>query len=453
MTDLLYFVVAFVVAIGLLVVVHEFGHFWAATRLGVKVLRFSVGFGRPLWMRRVGRDRMELAVALLPFGGYVKMLDETEGEVKAEERARALNRQAVWKRMLIVLAGPLANLLFAVAAYGVVNMVGAEGIKPVVGHVVEGSIAERAGFRAGDLILAIDGRAVQSWDQRRLYLFRRALDRSRVTVEVRDSGGATHTRLLDLSGFPIEEVGVGLIERGIGLVNYLPAPLPVIGALDPGPAASAGLMVGDRFVEIDGQPIRGWEQLAALIAGSPGRPLAIVVERGGNRLRFEIVPAAVAQGGRTLGRLHIRPRLAEMPEELRVRVRLGPLAALADGVENTWSMSLLTLEMLYKMLRLEVSTQNLSGPITIAQYAGYSAKMGLEQFVLFLAAISISLGVLNLLPIPVLDGGHLMYYSIEAIRGRPLSARTLAWGQQVGVALLVGLMILAFYNDLTRIFH
>lgn len=453
MTDLLYFVVAFVVAIGLLVVVHEFGHFWAATRLGVKVLRFSVGFGRPLWMRRVGRDRMELAVALLPFGGYVKMLDETEGEVKAEERARALNRQAVWKRMLIVLAGPLANLLFAVAAYGVVNMVGAEGIKPVVGHVVEGSIAERAGFRAGDLILAIDGRAVQSWDQRRLYLFRRALDRSRVTVEVRDSGGATHTRLLDLSGFPIEEVGVGLIERGIGLVNYLPAPLPVIGALDPGPAASAGLMVGDRFVEIDGQPIRGWEQLAALIAGSPGRPLAIVVERGGHRLRFEIVPAAVAQGGRTLGRLHIRPRLAEMPEELRVRVRLGPLAALADGVENTWSMSLLTLEMLYKMLRLEVSTQNLSGPITIAQYAGYSAKMGLEQFVLFLAAISISLGVLNLLPIPVLDGGHLMYYSIEAIRGRPLSARTLAWGQQVGVALLVGLMILAFYNDLTRIFH
>lgn len=455
MIDLLYYVVAFVVALGILIVVHEYGHFWVARRLGVKVLRFSVGFGRPLWIRHVGPDRMEFVVAALPLGGYVKMLDETEGEVHPDERLRAFNRQPVRKRMAIVLAGPLANFLFAILAYWVVNLAGIDGIKPVVGRVLDSSIAQRAGFRAGDLLLRIDGKDVQSWDQHRLYLFRRALDRARIELEVRDSDGRIQTRTLDLSGFPVADVNAGLLERGIGLIGYLPPPLPVIGVLEAGgPAARAGLKVGDRFVEIDGEPIHNWEDVAGAIGRSPGRAVNAVVDRAGSRLRVELTPAAVAQpDGAHVGRIQIRPQFAELPPELRVRVRLGPLAALQAGAESTWSMSLLTLEMLYKMLRLEVSTENISGPITIAQYAGHSAKIGLVPFVLFLAVISISLGVLNLLPIPVLDGGHLMYYSIEAVKGSPVSERTLAWGQQIGVALLVALMVLAFYNDLTRIFR
>jgi len=453
MTDFLYYIVAFIVALGVLIVVHEFGHYWVARRVGVKVLRFSVGFGKPLWARRVGVDQMELVVAALPLGGYVKMLDEAEGEVKPEDLPRAFNRQPVWKRMLVVLAGPFANFLFAILAYWAVNLVGVDGLKPVVGRVLENSVAERAGFREGDFIASIDGRAVQSWDQRRLYLFRRALDRDVVTFEVRDRDGRSQTRMLDLRDFPAASVDAGLVERGIGLFPALPPPLPVIGALEAGPAQQAGLQVGDRFVEIQGLPVRTWEDVAGTISRHPGEPIAVTIERHGARQRVTLTPDAIEQGGQRIGRIHIRPRFAELPPDMTVRVRYGALEGLLEGAENTWSTSVLTLEMLYRMLKLEVSAENISGPITIAQYAGHSAKTGLTPFVLFLAFISISLGVLNLLPIPVLDGGHLMYYSIEAVKGSPVSERALAWGQQIGVALLVALMVLAFYNDLTRIFR
>lgn len=455
MIDLIYYIVAFVVALGILIVVHEYGHYWVARRLGVKVLRFSIGFGKTLWMRRIGPDQMEFVVAALPLGGYVKMLDETEGEVRAEELPRAFNRQPVWKRMAIVLAGPLANFLFAILAYWAVNMAGIDGVKPVVGRVLENSIAERAGFRAGDLLLRIDNREVQTWDQRRLYLFQRALDRVPVTIEVRDAQDRLQTRVLDLTGLPIAAVNAGLVENGIGLIGYLPTPLPAIGALEAaGPAARAGLKVGDRFVELNGSTIQTWEEVADVISRNPGQRIVAVIERDDARQRVEITPDSVTQpDGSHAGRILIRPQFAELPSAMRVQARLEPLEALRDGVESTWAMSWLTLEMLYKMLRLEVSTENISGPITIAQYAGHSAKIGLVPFVLFLAVISISLGVLNLLPIPVLDGGHLMYYSIEAVRGSPVPERVLVWGQQVGIALLVALMILAFYNDLTRLFR
>ncbi|MHB8622317.1 MAG: RIP metalloprotease RseP [Sulfuricaulis sp.] len=453
MTNLLYYVGAFVVALGVLITVHEFGHFWVARLLGVKVLRFSIGFGRPLWSWRLGQDRMELAIGAFPLGGYVKMLDENEGEVPPPDIHRAFNRQKPWKRMLIVVAGPLFNFLFAILAYWAVYTVGVDGVKPVVGKVVEGSIAQQGGFQAGDEILSIDGLAVQSWDQRRLYMFQRALDHSHVKVEVRDSQGQLEVRQLDLSKLPVRAVNASLLEQGIGLIGYIPEPLPVIGDIEPGPAARAGMKLGDRLESVNGVPVHTWDDLVALISKSPGKPVHIVAQRAGERLGFEVTPKAVQQGRQTIGRINIGPQFSEIPDDMRVKVRYGVMEALTEGIRDTWSMSALTLEMLYRMLRLEVSTRNISGPITIAQYAGYSAMAGVTPYLLFLGAISISLGVLNLLPIPVLDGGHLMYYIIEAVKGSPVPERFLMLGQQVGVALLVSLMVLAFYNDLTRIFR
>ncbi|HEX9811711.1 MAG TPA: RIP metalloprotease RseP [Burkholderiales bacterium] len=450
--DILFYAVTFIVALGVLIVVHEFGHFWVARRCGVKVLRFSVGFGRPLWRRAFGADRTEVVVAAIPLGGYVKMLDEAEAPVPAAELARAFNRQKVWKRAAIVVAGPAFNFLFAILAYWAVFVVGIDGIRPVVGKVTPDSIAARAGFEAGDEILAIDGQAVQSWGQRRLYLFRRALDRAVVDVEVRDWQQQTHVRRLDLTTLPSAAVDASLLERGIGLFGYLPEISPVVGGIEDGPARSAGLQIGDRFVSIDGRPIRGWDEVVTSISARPGQPTTIVVERDGARRTFQVTPASVTHGERTIGRINIRPQVDDIPAQMLTRVRFGPIAAFGEAFQNTWAMTALTFQMLYRMVTLEVSSKNISGPITIAQYAGQSAKIGGTQFVLFLAVISISLAVLNLLPIPVLDGGHLLYYVIEIVKGSPVSERVMVLGQQVGIALLAGLMVLAFYNDLTRIF-
>lgn len=454
MTGLLYTIAGFVIAISILVVVHEFGHYWVAKRLGVKVLRFSLGFGKPLWMRRFGRDRTEWAIAAIPLGGFVKMLDENEGEVPKDELGRAFNRQPIWRRTAIVLAGPMFNFLFAILVYSVVNMAGMEGLRPLVGKIADGSPAQQAGFRPGDELLKIDGRRVQSWDERRLYLYDKALDRASVRFTVRDVDGMQRERMLDLSSLTPAQVGAGLLEREVGLSPALPELAPVIGSLDVhGAAAQGGLQVGDRITTIDGRPMRVWPDVVAAVSGNPGKSLTIRVERANETREIKITPQVIETGGQRLGRIGAGVRIPELPADMRVVVRYPPLQAVAQGVETTWIMSALTLKMLAKMVMLEVSTKTISGPLTIAQYAGATAQIGFERFALFLAVVSISLGVLNLLPVPVLDGGHLLFYVIEGVKGRPLSERTMYWGQQIGIALLVMLMALALYNDFMRLLH
>jgi len=324
-------------------------------------------------------------------------------------------------------------------------------LRPVIGRVLDGSIAQQAGLKAGDEVVAIDGMKVQSWDQRRIYLFDRALARASVTIEARNSNGATNAYQLDLSTIPVSQINSALIERGIGLVGYFPPQLPIVGALQDGPAKRAGIQVGDKLLSIEGDPIGSWESLARRVNDHPGEPLRFTLERDGERFDLIVTPDKVEHNGRTIGRVFIYPKFAEIPPEMRVTVRLGPLEAAGEGARHVWTSSRVILEMLYEMLRLEASTSNISGPITIAQYAGYSARIGIDQFMLFLVAISISLGVLNLLPIPVLDGGHLLYYVVEGVKGSPLSERTMIIGQQLGIAILMALMVLAFYNDIVRL--
>ena len=450
--DFLYKLFIFVAAISILVVVHEFGHYWVAKRLGVKVLRFSVGFGRPLWLRRIGKDQTEWVVAAIPLGGYVKMLDEADGKVAKKDLRRAFNRQPIPTRSAIVLAGPLFNFLFAILVYALLFMVGVDGLKPVVGKVDEGSTAARAGFRAGDELVSIDGKPVASWDQRRMYLYLRALDRAQVEVVARDAQGALHTRRLDLSALNPGQVSAGLIEREIGMYGYSPAVPPILDVIEAnGVAAQAGLQAGDRIARIDGAELRSWSEAVAQIAGSPERRLTLTIERNGALRVIELTPQAVERNGQRIGRIGVSVRPPELPPEMRVTLRYNPLIALWEGAQVTWDMSVLTLRVLYLMVKGEVSAKAISGPITIAQYAHHSAMIGLDRFVMFLAIISIGLGVLNLLPIPVLDGGHLLYHALEAVKGGPLSERSLYWGQMIGLSLLGALMVLAFYNDFARI--
>lgn len=452
MSGMLYTVVAFVVAISILVVVHEFGHYWVARRLGVKVLRFSVGFGRPLWLRRYGRDQTEWVIAAVPLGGYVKMLGEHDDEVTEAELPRAFNRQPVWKRSAIAVAGPLFNFLFAIIAYAGLNMAGIDGLRPLVGKVADGSPAALAGFRPGDEIVSIDDKPVRSWDERRLYLYERALDRATVQFVVRDASGVPQERLLDLGSLATAELGGALMERDIGLRPALPEVLAVIGTIEAGgPAARAGLLAGDRIMAIDAQRIDRWADLVEYVSARPDTALRLDIDRAGARHTVSLTTQSLERDGRRIGRIGIGVRIPDLPEAMRVTVRHGPLEALTEGVATTWHMSALTLKMLGKMLMLEVSTKTISGPLTIAQYAGASAQIGFDRFVLFLAIVSISLGVLNLLPIPVLDGGHLLFNLVEAIWRRPVPEAVLHWGQQVGILLLVALMMLAFYNDFVRL--
>jgi regulator of sigma E protease len=451
--NLLHTVLSFIVALGVLIVVHEYGHYLAARLCNVRVLRFSVGFGKSLATWRLGRDGTEWTIAAIPFGGYVKMLDEREAPVDSKELDRAFNRQSVWRRIVIVVAGPLFNFIFAIAVYAGLYMYGMPEARPVLAQPAAGTLAQSADFAAGDTVRSIDGDPIATWQELRWRVLQGALQKEALRVEVAGTRGDISMHVLDLRAFPSEDVESDALER-IGLRLYRPPLEPVFGKVVPGSAAErAGLLVGDRVTHAAGAPVQNWESLVQAVRARPGSVLQLAVERDGTRLRVDVLPDAVTENGARIGRIGAAPRIpAADSERIVVRVSYGPLESLHKAVVKTWDISVFSLKMLGKMLVGEVSWKHLSGPVTIADYAGQSAQMGWLAYATFLALISISLGVLNLLPIPLLDGGHLMYYLVEIIKGRPVSERAMELGQRVGLALLLVIMAFAFYNDLNRLF-
>lgn len=442
-------VLAFLVTLGVLIVIHEYGHYWVARRCGVKVLRFSIGFGRPLVRAVRGPDRTEWVVAAIPLGGYVRMLDERDddvGPIATADLPRAFNRQPVGRRIAIVLAGPLANLLLAVGVYWGLNVVGVMEPKAVVAAPSADSPAERAGFVRGDLVLAIDDEPVRSWNELNWLVLQRAVDRRAFDVRVQGANGVTRELRLDLSELTKEDTESNPMPR-VGLAPY--AGPPRVGRLaDGGAAQRAGLAPGDRVLEIDRRPIASARELIDAIRRSPGRELELLIERDGRTRVVAVTPTRIVDdSGQTVGR--IGAEVGDRPE--LVKVRYGPIESVGLAVERTWDTAIFSLRMLGKMITGEASWKNLSGPVTIADYAGKTASIGIVAYLSFLALVSISLGVLNLLPIPMLDGGHLLYYLVEILKGSPPAEWVVEWGQRAGIGVLVLLTALALYNDLTRL--
>jgi regulator of sigma E protease len=445
-------IVAFVVALGVLIVFHELGHYYVARLFDVKVLRFSIGFGRALWRFRRGRDRTEWVIAALPLGGYVKMLDEREGPVAPEEAYRAFNRQGVWRRIAIVAAGPVANFLLAIAFYWLLFVGGVQEAKPIVGTPEPGTAAEAAGLARGQTILKINGEPMASWQQVRWRLLQLAVEKRPARLEVIDARQRLASHTLDMSAFDLEGFESDPLSR-LGLRLDRPDVPPVVGKLVAGGIAEqGGMRAGDRIVSIDGEGMGVWEDVVRAVRRRPGQLVRFGIERRGEKLDLELRPEAFQENGRSIGRIGAAPKIdPESIKNLVTLVRYAPVAAFGMAIERTWETSAFSLKMLGKMVIGQVSWRNLSGPVTIADYAGQSAQLGIGAYVAFLALISISLGVLNLLPIPLLDGGHLLYYVVEIFKGSPVSERVMELGQRVGLTLLLFLMAFAIYNDFTRL--
>lgn len=451
MTTFLWSIGGMVVALGMLVTIHEFGHFYVARKLGVRVLRFSIGFGKPLWSWQKSADSTEYVVAAIPLGGYVKMLGEAEDEVSADHADEAFSNKALWRRVAIVAAGPIANFLLAVVLFWCLYMLGISGLKPIVGELEAQSPAMQAGFRAGDQIIAVGDESVMLWEEVGLQLLSQAVAGARIPVIVITSEGIEAPRWLDFAANPVAFDNTDLLT-GLGLKPQYPALPAVIDELVPGEAAAlAGLQTGDRLLIADGEVIANWRAWVDYVRARPDQPIDLLIEREQVQLHVQITPALKGEDGEFFGRIGAGPLIPDnWYDNYRSVRRYGPVAALGQAVRQTGDMTLLTLKLLGKMVTGEVSLKNINGPISIAEYAGKSARVGISAFLKLVAFLSISIGILNLLPIPVLDGGHLLYYFAEWVRGKPLSETVRGWGQQGGLVILLGLTALALFNDVQR---
>jgi len=442
---------AFAVTLGILVVIHEFGHFLVARACGVKVLRFSLGFG-PVIAKRLASNGTEWALSAIPLGGYVKMTDERAGEVAAEDLPHAFNRKSVGQRMTIVVAGPLSNLLLAVLLYWALFVAGITVLKPIVAAPTGGTPAALAGFHNGDVVTAIDNDPVADWQDLYWLVLKHGIKNPVMTVETRDAANHIEYRRLDVTGIDLADADHDPLAR-IGLMRYLPDLPPVVGQVVAGSRAeSTGLKPGDRIQTINGQAIVVWEDMVKIVKASPEKPLRLALLRSDKAMTVTLTPAAAHELDRTIGRIgaapHVDPALFA---SMQAEIRFGPAAAMKRALVKTWDLSTFSLEMMGRLVIGQASLKNISGPVTIADYAGRSAEAGITAFIAFRALISVSLGVLNLLPIPLLDGGHLLYYFVELITGQPVSDRIQGVGQKIGMALLATLMLFALFNDFHRL--
>ena len=452
--DLLHTLFYFAIAIGVLVSFHEYGHFWVARKVGVKVLRFSVGFGKVLWSYQKNPEATEYVLSAIPLGGYVKMVDEREGEVKQEDLAFAFNRQSLLARTAIVAAGPIFNLLLAVALFWSVLVIGETGIKPILGAVGQGTLAATAGFVEGDQIISVNDKQTPTWTEAMGAILASAVDGDQdIKVTVKNFDDQQSVRVLNIAESDAQNPEV--LYEHLGFKPWSPKLKPIIGKVLPDSAAlAAGLRQGDLIVSADGTTMNDWMQWVDTVKNHPGVAIHTIIERDGVQLPITITPKSVQAEQKTEGKIGASVFVPEdLIKSVSVEYSLSPLAAIPVALETTWSYATTTLKMMGKMLIGKASVKNLSGPVSIAQYAGQSATMGLVPFLKFMALVSVSLGVLNLLPVPVLDGGHLLFFALEAIKGRPVSEKIQIFFQQISIALLMSLMALAMVLDVQRLFH
>jgi regulator of sigma E protease len=455
--SVIWYALWFIVAVSLLVTVHEFGHYWVARRLGFKVLRFSVGFGQPLFRKVAGADRTEYVLAAIPLGGYVKMLDEREGPVPSADLARSFTRRPPWQRILVLLAGPASNILFAILVlWGMFWWNGVSEVKPIVGDVMVDSVAAHGGLRSGDEIKAINGAAVASQRDVMLDLLDAMSSRGDAALSVRGSDGSSRVANLDV---PDSAQRVRLTEpselfRGLGFDFWSPPVPAVLGTvMADGPAARAGLKAGDHILAIQGAPVKDFRDIVTRIGSRPGETVAITYSRSGVDHTLSVKIASEDGGeGKRVGRIKVMQPTVTLPDSILLHTDFTLGGALARASEEAWSMTVMQGRLVTRMITGHVSVKNLSGPLSIAEYAGESAEAGADSFLEFLVLISLSLGFLNMLPIPILDGGQIVFQAVEWLKGSPLSERAQAFGQQVGIALLILLMGVALFNDIARQF-
>ena len=452
MLDVLYTVLMFLVSISILIAIHEFGHYWVAKKLGVKIIRYSIGFGKPLIKYVGGADKTEYVVAAIPLGGYVKMLDEREAPVDENDLDRAFNRQKLWKRFAIVFAGPFFNFLFAVFAYWLLIMIGVTGSKTLVDSIHDGSPAYDAGMRGEYELVSINNQPTPIWDAVFDEMLQPFVTRNELTVVAKQQGGRVQTFTLNLAAIDIDN-DIKDPFNALGFSRFKFPISAVIDSIDENtPASRAGIESGDKIIRVDSTTVNDWRDAVKYISINPDKQVRVIVLRGSEELSFDLTPARYEIDGKFYGKIGVRKNKESfaMPDEYKTTYQLGPVNAMSYAVHRTWNMSVTTLRLLGKLITLEMSVKNISGPVNIAVHAGKSAEYGIEYFLKFLALVSISLGILNLLPIPLLDGGHLFFYIIEMVRGKPVSEATEIIGQKIGMIFLLLLMVIAFTNDIMR---